>query len=289
MEEEKIVRSKEKEQEAQRKAALAAATIDSAKPHQRHSLSSQLKFRKLKEMFYEVEEEMLEATFAANGFGFEQTVNSLKAAGCRLRTENITQHDWANFDAGELDNSTSSPSNFSWEGEAETDDLDYAELRSDAYMHHQRRAQLFQKAQRAFESNMKPAAFYYSQLAHQEGEKVRAANSRASEILFDSRQATVEKTNKLDLHSLHVDEAVKLVKDILSGRLSELNQMPSARVGKNKTQITIITGRGNHSRGGNAKVRPSVINYLKQHNFYFTETNPGVLEVFLRQTLAAGN
>ena len=129
-------------------------------------------------------------------------------------------------------------------------------------------------------------ASYYSQLAQRETAKVRAANNRASEILFRSRHEAVEKSNKLDLHSLHVDEAVRLVKEILGSKLSDLGPNPSPRVGKNKSQITIITGRGNHSRGGNAKVRPSVINYLKQHNFYFTETNPGEIQVFLKQTVA---
>ena len=284
MEEEKIITNKFKEQEASRKAASRAAGGEKAAV--RHSLSSQLKFQKLHEMFCEVDEDMLEATFALHHYGFEQTVNSLKAAGVKLRTEvyprssgiHFTDHLEVSSSAVEVEDSVD---------EMPIEDVGYEVLRSDAYMHHRKRAQLFQKAQRAFESNMRPAAFYYSQLAHQEGEKVRAANNRASEILFHSKHEVVERSNKLDLHSLHVDEAVKLVKEILSSRLSELGQSSAARVGKNKSQITIITGRGNHSRGGNAKLRPSVINYLKQHNYYFTETNPGVLEVYLRQSLGA--
>ena len=236
-------------------------------------------------MFVNVDEEMLEDTFALHDYAFEPTARTLKAAGVKLRADvvevkkaQIPSNIKAGGDGGDVDEKA--------DDDVVIDDLDYEELRSDAYLHHRNRAQLFQKAQKAFESNVRPAAFYYSQLAHREGDKVRAANKRASEILFKSRHEAVEKSNKLDLHSLHVDEAVKLVKEILGSRLSELGPNPSARVAKSRTQITIITGRGNHSRGGNAKVRPSVVNYLKQHNFYFTEVNPGVIEVYLKQTIA---
>ncbi|ELU04304.1 hypothetical protein CAPTEDRAFT_117132, partial [Capitella teleta] len=80
----------------------------------------------------------------------------------------------------------------------------------------------------------------------------------------------------LDLHGLHVDEALEVLRSILAakrkGRPSR-NQRP---------YLTVITGRGNHSRRGVARLRPSIMDYLQRNNFRFTETHPGILRVMLK-------
>ena len=39
-----------------------------------------------------------------------------------------------------------------------------------------------------------------------------------------------------------------------------------------KGRLEIVTGRGNHSRGGVAKIRPAVFHYLKSLGLDFKET-----------------
>ena len=31
--------------------------------------------------------------------------------------------------------------------------------------------------------------------------------------------------------------------------------------------ISVVTGRGNHSRGGKARIKPAIVEYLKKHNY----------------------
>ena len=31
--------------------------------------------------------------------------------------------------------------------------------------------------------------------------------------------------------------------------------------------ISVVTGRGNHSRGGKARIKPAILEYLKKHNY----------------------
>lgn len=66
-------------------------------------------------------------------------------------------------------------------------------------------------------------------------------------------------TGSLDLHGLKVKEALDLISQIFSGHLNELS--------RKRPHLFVITGRGIHSAGGVAKIKPCIENFLKRNNF----------------------
>mmetsp|Transcript_30273 Transcript_30273/g.52495 ORF Transcript_30273/g.52495 Transcript_30273/m.52495 type:complete len:97 (+) Transcript_30273:3-293(+) len=95
---------------------------------------------------------------------------------------------------------------------------------------------------------------------------------RAVEELMKT-QRSYEK-GVIDLHGLYVKEATQVTRDFLekvksTGRLSE---------------VEIITGRGRHSEGHRAKIKPAIAALLEASNLDFEEkpNNPGDLVVHLK-------
>lgn len=138
----------------------------------------------------------------------------------------------------------------------------YETLRSDALQHAQRRKELFHKAQEANRRKMAGVAAFYIQRASEETRLINDANRVAFERLARSRLAEFSQSHKLDLHGLHVDEALQLFKQI------EVDFSEGNRRTKPKT-IEIVTGYGKNSvyGGGHAKIRPAILQYVQQRNY----------------------
>lgn len=103
--------------------------------------------------------------------------------------------------------------------------------------------------------------------------KLREANEAAAERILLDRRAANPDCSSLDLHGLHVTEAIKA--------LSEFLQQQNKRLA-NGGGLTIVTGSGRHSRSGQAKLKPRVLAYLKSTKRYrIEEVNQGVVKVFL--------
>ena len=66
--------------------------------------------------------------------------------------------------------------------------------------------------------------------------------------------------NTLDLHCLHVQEALAALDLFLDKHIAEMSDSEFHRT------LYIITGRGLHSRNGIPRVRPAVEGRLKQRN-----------------------
>jgi NEDD4-binding protein 2 len=77
-------------------------------------------------------------------------------------------------------------------------------------------------------------------------------------------------SHTLDLHGQHVDEALEVVK----AALEQSSQLQ-------RPYMTIITGRGAHSRRGVARLTPAVMQFLQANHFRYSETQPGILRVNL--------
>ncbi|XP_072039599.1 uncharacterized protein [Amphiura filiformis] len=168
-----------------------------------------------------------------------------------------------------------------WEGTnyQSYDNPCYHDYRAEATMHYQQRQECFQKAAAAYQRGLKDLASFYSRQGHQHTELLRAAHRRASEAIMEARQAVLDE-NVLDLHGLHVEEAVEKLADVLKDRgqptntssdIPPLTQRPS--------HLLIITGRGKNSRGGVARIKPAVATYLKNNNYRFTIPNAGLIKV----------
>ncbi|KAG7458709.1 hypothetical protein MATL_G00223570 [Megalops atlanticus] len=121
----------------------------------------------------------------------------------------------------------------------------------------------------------KDVASFYAQQGHLHGQKMKEANHRAAVQIFERVNASLLPQNVLDLHGLHVDEALYHLQRVLEEKTAEWQQ------GGCRPQLSVITGRGNHSQGGVARIRPAVIDYLTSHSYRFTEPKLGLVLVTL--------
>ena len=166
-------------------------------------------------------------------------------------------------------------------------DLRAAQFRAGAIAAGDRRRQYSDESQAAWHANRKAEAKALSNQSKEAGLEVERLNARAAELIFKSYNPAypVEGGNAwwidwllggdedwegrlgtVDLHGLYVAEAVDRVKKHLE-RCTER--------GVQKT--TIITGRGLHSQGGVAKIRPEVEKWLRERATEF-RVLPGINE-----------
>ncbi|KAM6362136.1 LOW QUALITY PROTEIN: NEDD4-binding protein 2 [Alca torda] len=150
----------------------------------------------------------------------------------------------------------------------------YDDLRAEAFCHQQKRQECWKKAGEAYHG-MKPVAAFYAHQGRLHEQKMKEANHAAAVQIFEKVNTSLLPMNVLDLHGLHVDEAVNHLSRVLQEKSEEYQQTGG------KPYLCVITGRGSHSQGGVARIRPAAIRYLTSHNFRFTEIKPGCLKVML--------
>ncbi|XP_070780347.1 NEDD4-binding protein 2 [Enoplosus armatus] len=158
----------------------------------------------------------------------------------------------------------------------DTEDPEYEDFRAEASLQRSRRHESFTKAAEAFKQGHKEVASFYAQQGHLHGKWMREANHRAAVQIFERVNSSLLPRNILDLHGLHVDEALQHLSQVLQDKTTDCEQ------GLCRPQLSVITGRGNHSQGGVARIRPAVIDYLTNKHYRFTEPKPGLVLVSLK-------
>ncbi|XP_055981555.1 NEDD4-binding protein 2 [Sorex fumeus] len=164
-------------------------------------------------------------------------------------------------------------------GEPSFQDFEYPEYddyRAEAFLHQQKRIECYSKAKEAYRMGKKNVATFYAQQGSLHEQKMREANHLAAVEIFEKVNASLLPQNVLDLHGLHVDEAIEHLTAVLQQKTEEFKQNGG------KPYLSVITGRGNHSQGGVARIKPAVIKYLTSHSFRFSEIKPGCLKVMLK-------
>nr|XP_048704486.1 NEDD4-binding protein 2 isoform X2 [Caretta caretta] len=152
----------------------------------------------------------------------------------------------------------------------------YDDFRAEAFLHQQKKQECLKKAEEAYRMGMKPVATFYAQQGRLHEQKMKEANHDAAVQIFEKVNASLLPENVLDLHGLHVDEAINHLSRVLQEKSHEYKQTGG------KPYLCVITGRGNHSQGGVARIKPAATKYLTSHNFRFTEIKPGCLKVMLK-------
>ncbi|XP_006873286.1 PREDICTED: NEDD4-binding protein 2 [Chrysochloris asiatica] len=152
----------------------------------------------------------------------------------------------------------------------------YDDYRAEAFLHQQKRIECYTKAKEAYQMGKKNVATFYAQQGGLHERKMKEANHLAAVDIFETVNASLLPQNVLDLHGLHVDEAIAHLVTVLQQKTEEFRQNGG------KPYLSVITGRGNHSQGGLARIKPAVIKYLTSHNFRFSEIKPGCLKVILK-------
>jgi len=160
----------------------------------------------------------------------------------------------------------SSPSN------AET----YEKERTSAFEFMEKRNKCYRAAASAYASGNAATAKKLADQGKAYDVEAREANQRACINIYHATN-NFENLIAVDLHGLHVSEALDIVETVIS-----LKQKERDRYGPEVKVITFITGVGKHSTGGKAKIRPALIEYLKDYGIKFKETRTGVFLVYVK-------
>ncbi|XP_054845583.1 NEDD4-binding protein 2 isoform X2 [Eublepharis macularius] len=91
----------------------------------------------------------------------------------------------------------------------------YDDFRAEAFLHQKRWQECLQKAGEAYCMGMKPVAAFYVQQGRLHEQKMKEANHDASVQIFEKVNASLLPENLLDLHGLHVDEALDHLSRVL--------------------------------------------------------------------------
>ena len=103
-------------------------------------------------------------------------------------------------------------------------------------------------------------------------------HAKASQKIFELRNPGVTELingGSIDLHGLHVEEALHILEQLLSKATGQL------------TYFYIITGTGHHSWEGKSKLLPAILGFLDEFGCtwidYSTDKRGGLLKVTLPQ------
>ena len=150
-------------------------------------------------------------------------------------------------------------------------------------MHAKRRGDLLAQSQAAWQSGDKASAKRFSDEGKAEGAKMDACNRQAADAYFAANNAR-HGLGEIDLHGLHVSEAIDRVEE-------RLRQCQAQRA----QQLVVIVGRGNHSKDHVQKIKPAMQRLVEEHRLRVDvgAPNEGCITIHFNQSqtgfLAAPN
>eukprot|EP00850_Spirogloea_muscicola_P007635 SM000039S14465 [mRNA] locus=s39:341731:347674:+ [translate_table: standard] len=166
----------------------------------------------------------------------------------------------------------------------------YAEMREEARDHARVRNTYFEQATQAYLAGNKGLAKMLSAKGQWHNEQMKAAHAKASDVTFRERNPGYipglgggiqgagpgrGHARILDLHGLHVNEAIPLLKREIAALRA------AARSTRQRQQIFVCVGTGHHTKGRAPPRLPMAVErYLAEdEHIEFVETKPGMLRV----------
>ncbi|KAF4039730.1 Smr domain [Phytophthora infestans] len=144
----------------------------------------------------------------------------------------------------------------------------YLELREQAYEMACARNKCFMGATQAYRNGNKALAKGLSKQGHEYNAKMKNFHFLAASEIFESRNPPNQlyMDRMMDLHGLHVAEAVEF-----------LAQMLPKLADEGVDSIYLVTGSGHHSKGpdGNARLLPAVERFLAGEGYQYTPVADG--------------
>ncbi|KAI8144815.1 hypothetical protein BJV82DRAFT_606381 [Fennellomyces sp. T-0311] len=155
-----------------------------------------------------------------------------------------------------------------YEGHTE-DSADYSRLRELAHEEAQKRNHCYEQSQAAYRNGDGAEAKQLSNQGHYHDDLMKKYNKQAADLIFQEKNAG-RSSDEIDLHGLFVKEATEKVDEALRR---------CQRDGQD--HLTIIVGKGLHSPGQIAKLKPAIVDMVKKYNVSCTpdRPNPGCLYV----------
>ena len=159
-----------------------------------------------------------------------------------------------------------------WVDTGETVSLQYATTREDARDYMRLRNVCFQQATQAYLSGNKALAKDLSRQGRQHAMNMTAAHESAAAAIFQERNNRGDRggTPLLDLHGLHVAEAINVLR----------RELPNFKSSGRMVHILVGTGHHTKERVGGARLPSAVADYLQnERGIRYWEPQPGMLEV----------
>ena len=150
-----------------------------------------------------------------------------------------------------------------------SNDIQYKQLREQAQFHFRNHKQLSSQSQLSYQNGNKSEAKQLSEKSHKEFIKFQQLNNQAAEFVFVENNKD-SMSNEIDLHGLYVSEAEYVIKKRLIYGFKN-----------NEQDVHIIVGKGKHSSGGIAKIKPAAENLCNEAKFKWKidPKNDGVIVV----------
>ncbi|KAL6536213.1 hypothetical protein OROGR_012785 [Orobanche gracilis] len=157
----------------------------------------------------------------------------------------------------------------------------YSEMREEARDHARVRNAYFEQARQAYLIGNKALAKELSIKGQLHNMQMKAAHEKAQETIYRQRNSDIQTNGRermIDLHGLHVSEAIHVLK-------RELAVMKNAARSMNRHLLVYIcVGTGHHTRGSRTPARlPTAVQryLLEEESLQFAEPQPGLLEVVI--------
>ncbi|XXG40751.1 hypothetical protein AAC387_Pa01g1389 [Persea americana] len=161
----------------------------------------------------------------------------------------------------------------------------YSELREEARDHARVRNAYFEQARQAYLIGNKALAKELSVKGQLHNMQMKAAHGKAKESIYRQRNPIGPELQSygrgqerlIDLHGLHVSEAIHILKQELSFLRS------TARSAVQPLQVLICVGTGHHTKGSRtpARLPIAVERFLLEEGLEYKESQPGLLQVVL--------
>nr|AIZ68160.1 polyadenylate-binding protein-interacting protein 7-like protein [Albuca bracteata] len=155
----------------------------------------------------------------------------------------------------------------------------YSDLREDARDFARLRNACFEQARQAYLIGNGALARELSRKGQLYNMQMKAAHGKAKESIYRQRNPAAPDARTqdrlIDLHGLHVTEAIQ----VLQHELSILRS--TARLAGQRLQVMICVGTGHHTKGARtpARLPVAVEQFLLEEGIHFTQPQPGLLRV----------
>jgi len=134
------------------------------------------------------------------------------------------------------------------------------------------RNQFFEMSKKAFENGAKKEAKELAEKGHAKNRELHALKKSIQTGIVEENVNL--KSGVVDLHGLEVEQA----KQVLNRSLEAWARKPGT---KRKAGLEVITGRGVHSEGKAARVKPAILLYLQARGIKYESVNDGSVVVYV--------